>query len=413
MTSHLFSITCLLLLPCVLMAIGKPAEADPPQAGETTVVQADSQFAWELYGQLDREKSGENLFFSPTSISLALTMTAAGAKGRTEAEMAQVLHLTGNLPQAHAAYHALLEQWNAGGKDRGYQLRVANRLWGQKGDSFLETFLALTRHEYGAEMGIVDFAHQTEAARREINSWIEKQTAEKFKNLIPEGAIDGRTSLVLTNAIYFKADWMSPFKKEATHDEDFTDTAQQKVKVPLMRQKGFFPYMEDDSLQAVELGYKGGGLTMLVLLPKKPDGLPELEKSLSAGKIDEVRSKCKSRETILFLPKFKFDASFSLNKTLETLGMKAAFGADADFSGIDGKRDLCISDVIHKAFVDVNETGTEAAAATGVVMARAARPNQAPPAIFRADHPFVFMICDRRDGSVLFLGRMANPQTHE
>ncbi len=365
----------------------------------------------DLYGQLDQEKPSENLFFSPTSISLALAMTAAGAKGQTEAEMAQTLHLTGILPQANAVYHALLERWNADGKDRGYQLRVANRLWGQKGYPFLEKYLALTRQEFGAEMGIVDFAKQTEAARREINTWIEKQTAGKIKDLIPEGAVNGTTSLVLTNAIYFKGDWMSPFEKEATHEEDFTVSTQRKVKVPLMRQKGFFSYLEDESLQAVELAYKGRGLTMLVLLPKKSDGLPALEKSLSAAKIDQVRSKFKARETILFLPKFKFDASFSLNKTLQALGMKSAFGRDADFSGIDGKRDLFISDVIHKAFVDVNETGTEAAAATGVMMARSARPTQVPPAVFRADHPFVFLICDRQDGNIMFMGRVANPQT--
>jgi serpin B len=413
MFSHFYWIACSSSLLVFVMVLGKFARAEAPATGEASVVQANNQFAWELYGQLDKEKAGENLFFSPTSISLALSMTAAGAKGQTETEMAQVLHLTGILPAAHAANHALLERWNANDKDRGYQLSVANRLWGQKGYPILEDYLSLTRREYGAEMGVVDFARQTEAARQEINAWVENRTAEKIKNLIPAGAIDAATTLVLTNAIYFKGDWMSPFKKEATREEDFTVSAQRKVKLPMMQQKRFFPYMEDVSLQAVELPYKGGRLTILVLLPKKTDGLPELEKSLSTAKIEQVRSKIQSRETILSLPKFKLDASFSLGNSLKSLGMKSAFSPGADFSGIDGKKDLFISAVIHKAFVEVNETGTEAAAATAGIMTRAAMPTPTPPAVFRADHPFIFLICDRQAGSILFLGRMTNPHNEQ
>jgi serpin B len=410
MTSHFFSVVCLLLVPCFLTSFIEPAQADASKSGDAVISQANNKFGLDLYGKLDKEKSGENFFFSPSSISLALAMTAAGAKGQTETEMASVLRLDGNLPQAHAAYRALLERWNAAGKDRGYQLRVANRLWGQKGHDFLENYLALTKQEYGAELGRVDFAKNTEAARLEINDWIAKQTAEKIKDLIPAGAVNSSTSLVLTNAIYFKGDWMLPFKKEATHDDDFTISVAKKVKVPLMYQKGYFSYMEDELLQAVQLPYKGSDLSMLVLLPKKPDGLPELEKSLSAAKIEQVRSKFKQQQTILYVPKFKIEASFSLSKTLQSLGMKSAFSPGADFSGIDGKKDLFISDVIHKAFVDVNETGTEAAAATGTMMAMSAAPSQVPPPVFRADHPFVFMIYDRQAGSILFLGRMMNPQ---
>jgi serpin B len=414
MTTILIKNIGLSFIPIFLMAFGWPLMAASSKSETSTVAQADNQFALDLYGQLDREKPGENLFFSPTSISMALSMTAAGAKNQTEAEMAQVLHLTGILPQAHAEYHKLLQRWNADNKDRGYQLRVANRLWGQKNYTFLDSYLTLTRQEYGAELGIVDFVGQTEAVRKEINAWVEKQTAEKIKDLIPEGVLDGMTRLVLTNAIYFKGDWVCQFQKELTRDEDFTVSAGQKVKTPLMQQKRKYPYMEDASLQALELPYKGEELSMLVLLPKKPDGLAELEKSLSALKIDELRSKLSSREVIVFLPKFKLETSFSLNKTLGALGMKAAFSpGEADFSGMDGQtgRDgLYISTIIHKAFVDVNEQGTEAAAATGVVMAPRAMPILTPPAIFRADHPFVFMICDKRDGSILFLGRLAVPK---
>jgi serpin B len=411
MSWQYFLIAFLLTAVGFLAVVLAPACADSSALDDAAVAQANNQFGFDLYGQLDKASSGDNLFFSPSSISLALAMTAAGAKGQTESEMAGVLHLTDRLPQAHAAYHAMLERWNARGEKRGYELRIANRLWGQKGHDFLQSYLTLTRQDYGAEMGRLDFAQTAEAARQVINAWVEKQTADKIKDLIPPGAIDRSTSLVLTNAIYFKGDWMLPFKKDATRDADFTVSAEQKVKVPLMTEKEHLPYMEDESLQAVELPYKGSGLTMLLLLPKKIDGLTELEKSLSAAKIDQVRTKLKAQPTIIYLPRFKFEASFSLKKTLQTLGMSLAFSSGADFSGMDGQKDLSISAVIHKAFVDVNETGTEAAAATGVMMARSAAPSQTPPAVFRADHPFVFMICDRQQGSILFLGRMINPPT--
>ena len=395
----------------VFSALGQPSLAAPPDSAIPAVVQAGNQFATDLYGQLNKEQPGKNLFFSPMSISIALGMTAAGAQGQTEAEMAQTLHLTGILPQAHAEYRKALERWNSADKDRGYKLRVANRLWGQKGFPFLAGYLTLTRQEYGAELGLVDYARQTEAARQEINAWVEKQTAEKIKNLLPQGVLDSTTRLVLTNAIYFKGDWASQFKKDQTHDEDFTVSSMQKVKVPLMHQTRTYPFVEDASLQVLELPYKGNDLSMLVLLPKAAEGLADLEKSLSASKIADLRAKLRSRKVEVYLPKFKLEASFSMKKTLEGLGMKVPFTGDADFSGMDGQRDLYISAVVHKAFVDVNEEGTEAAAATAVVMAksRAVRV-EPPPVVFRADHPFVFTICDKRDGSILFLGRVADPR---
>ena len=227
---------CLLLMG-VAFSLRREAAGQTPEPSENNaVVRAGNQFALDLYAQLDREQPGKNLFFSPTSISLALAMTAAGARGQTQAEMAKVLHLDGDLAQAHAHYHKLLEQWNAVGQKRAYQLRVANRLWGQKGYAIRPEFLALTRQQYGAEMLLLDFA-QAEPASREINQWVEQQTNDKIKDLIPAGAIDALTRLVLTNAVYFKGDWVQPFDKKNTRDEDFTVSAQEKVKVPLMHQK--------------------------------------------------------------------------------------------------------------------------------------------------------------------------------
>ena len=400
----------LLLLSAMFSPLSQASFAAPPTDATPTVTQANNQFAVDLYGQLTKEQPGKDLFFSPTSISIALGMTAAGARGQTEAEMAQALHLTGILPQAHAEYHKALERWNSANKDRGYKLSVANRLWGQKGFPFLASYLTLTRQEYGAELGLVDYVGQTEAARQEINTWVEKQTAEKIKDLLPQGVLDKMTRLVLTNAIYFKGDWASQFKKDQTHDEDFTVSSTRKVKAPLMHQKHSYPFQEDASLQVLELPYKGNDLSMLVLLPKAADGLVDLEKSLSASKIADLRGRLCSRKVEVYLPKFKLEASLSMRTTLEGLGMNVPFTDAADFSGMDGRRDLYISAVVHKAFVDVNEEGTEAAAATGVVMTMKSARIELPPVVFRADHPFVFAICDKNDGSILFLGRVTDPR---
>ena len=226
------TVFCLLLSSAICSTLGQPSFAAPLADTTVTVTQANNQFAVDIYGQLRKAQLGRNLFFSPASISIALAMTAAGARGQTEAEIAKVLHLTGILPQAHAEYRKALERWNAADKDRGYQLRVANRLWGQKSFPFLASYLALTRQEYGAELGFVDYVGRTEAARQEINVWVEKQTAEKIKNLIQRSDIDDLTRLVLTNAIYFKGDWASQFKKDQTRDEDFTVSSTRTAKVP-------------------------------------------------------------------------------------------------------------------------------------------------------------------------------------
>jgi serpin B len=372
------------------------------------IVQGDNQFAVDLYAQLDREQSGKNLFFSPTSISLALAMTAAGARGPTQSEMAKVLHLDADLAQARVHYCQLLKQWNAVGEKRAYQLRVANRLWGQKGYAIRPEFLTLTRQQYGAEMRTVDFA-QAAAASREINQWVEEQTNDKIRDLIPPGSLDAMTRLVLTNAVYFKGDWVQPFDKESTREEDFTVSAQEKVKVPLMHQQNKMVYAEEETFQMLELPYAGRELSMVMLLPKKADGLPEMVKAITVDKLASLVSKLHVREVNTYLPKFKMETSFGLNSTLQAMGMKRAFSREADFSGISSAEALYISAVIHKAFVDVNEEGTEAAAATGVAMTAMAERQPEPIPVFRADHPFLFLIRDTKAGSILFMGRLNNP----
>jgi serpin B len=380
------------------------SEQNEQKADVAALVKGDNAFAFNLYDQL-RAKDG-NVFFSPYSISTALAMTYAGARGDTADEMAKALHFTLSPDDLHRGEAALLAGLNGGGKQRGYQLNIANALWGQQGYGFKDDFLKLTQTHYGTGLRQVDFISNTEAARQTINAWVEKETKDKIKELLREGVLKPTTRLVLTNAIYFKGDWASPFKKDQTRDEEF-NTGTEKLKAPMMHQSARFKYLESDGVQALELPYAGKELSMVVLLPKKADGLAEMEKTLSAEKVSGWLGKLREQEVVVALPKFKTTCEYSLREPLEALGMRKAFGPTADFSGMNGKKDdLFISAVVHKAFVDVNEQGTEAAAATGVVVGRKAVQVRAE---FRADHPFVFLIRDTRNDSVLFLGRVSNP----
>jgi serpin B len=385
-----------------LMGMDQPAEQ---KANVAALVKGDNAFAFDLYDQL-RGQDG-NVFCSPYSISTALAMTSAGARGDTAAEMAKALHFTLSPDELHRAEAAVLAGLNAGGKPRGYQLSVANALWGQQGYGFKDDFLKLTQAHYGAGLREVDFARDAEAARQSINAWVSQETKDKIKDLLPKGVLNNLTRLVLTNAIYFKGDWASQFKKDRTRDEDF-QTGADKVKTPLMHQTARFKYLDADTVQLLELPYAGKELSMVVLLPKKVDGLAQLEQTLAADKLAGWLGKLREQEVVVSLPKFKTTCEYSLKGPLEALGLKKAFGSTADFSGMNGKsRDLFLTAVVHKAFVDVNEEGTEAAAATAVVVTlSAAMPVRAE---FRADHPFVFLIRDTRTDSVLFLGRIVNP----
>ena len=400
-------IACIVLQGFVWAAETSPSAA----ADQAAVVQGNNAFAVELYSQL-RNQPG-NLFFSPESISTALAMTYAGARGDTAAQMAKTLHFTLPPERLHPAMGALLANLNA--THTVYQLRVANALWAQQGYVFLDDFLKLTKSDYGAGFNQVDFKGATEAARLTINQWVEQKTDNKIKNLLQPGVLTPDTQLVLTNAIYFKGDWQKPFYKDATEDGDFHLTPAQNVKTPLMHHGGEYNYFDGGTFQALEIPYKSGDLSMIVFLPKDLSGLSALEQSLTASNTQQWLSQLRpASEVILTFPKFKLTQQVELQKTLGAMGMPLAFDPfAADFSGMTGQRDLCISAVIHKAFVDVNEEGTEAAAATAVVMkpTTARRPDreEPPPIIFRADHPFVFLIRDNRSGGILFMGRVIDP----
>jgi serpin B len=374
------------------------------------VAKANNAFALDLYGKLAAGEHG-NLFFSPNSIESALTMTYAGARGKTAAQMAAVLHLPPGSDAIHKDFGAFLGRLNGEpGQPRGYELSVANALWGQTGFDFLPAFVDVLKTDYGAGLAEVDYKRNAEGARQAINGWISKQTHDKITNLIGPGVLNATTRLVLTNAIYFKGNWAVPFNKNATHDEPFHLSANEESKVPMMHRTGEYGYMEAADFQALKLGYAGNQLSMIVLLPRRIDGLPQLETELSTSNLSDWFGKFFQKQVAVALPKFRMTQSFELAPTLGSMGMQDAFNpVTADFSGMTGTKDLFISNVIHKAFVAVDEQGTEAAAATGVVMAaRAMMPS--PPTVFRADHPFLFLIKDDQSGAILFLGRLAAPE---
>jgi len=385
------------------MSLSEQGVQEKGHSGVEAAVRGNTEFALALYQKL-RTVEG-NLFFSPYSISTALAMTYAGARGDTATQMAQALHFFLDQEQLHPAFASLEARLGETGREGQVQLRVANALWPQKGYPLLEAFLALTKRYYGVEVRAVDYG-DTETARATINRWVEDNTEHKIKDMIPPGVLNAVTLLVLVNAIYFKGNWASPFDEGLTRDERFWVTPGEAVRVPMMSKTHEYRYGERDGLQVLELAYAGGDLSMVVLLPKEVDGLAEVEERLSVENLGKWTERLWQSEVQVLLPRFEITFPFSLNEVLISMGMVDAFG-DADFSGMDGSKVLYISAVLHKAFVAVNEEGTEAAAATAAMMRTMGI--SLPPPVFRADHPFVFLIRERSTGSVLFLGRVANP----
>ncbi len=369
------------------------------------LVKGNNAFAFELYAKLKTNPG--NIVFSPYSISTALAMTWAGARGDTEKQMAEVLHFPEGQDQLHAAMAQLTDGLNQRGGSGKYELVVANRLWGQKGLDFLPSFTGLVKKYYGAGLEAVDFAADPEKARAIINAWAEEQTRGKIKEPVPQGAITPATLLALANAIYFKGKWASQFDKANTNDEPFMLTADEKVDVPMMYQKMEVKLIGKEGTQFIAMPYAGDELSMIVILPKTVDGLTSLENWLSPERLDGVLARSHKLEVQVYLPRFKLDFGAELSDVLQSMGMTDAFGGAADFSGMTGSRGLSISKVIHQAMIDVNEEGTEAAAVTVVLMTKSA---PMPPPVFRADHPFIFLIRDNQTGSILFMGRVMDPR---
>ena len=397
----------------------QPPRADDTgwtEAGVQSVVNANNQFAFELYDELS-SKPG-NMFYSPYSISSALAMTYEGARTQTADEMKSVFYFPENdilRPNFAAIYNKI----NSGSNQ--YELRTGNALWVQQDYPFLEDYTTTVENYYGGKAANLDFVTETEQSRQTINNFIAEQTNYKIKNLIPPGAINTYTRLVLTNAVYFKGTWEWQFDPTDTRDMDFR-TPDNVVKTPMMYmkpEKARLNYADLDELQILELPYKGDALSMLILLPKQGEEYDfdtgevisydyTLEDiGLSLENLEQWKSQMEETSLdAIYLPKFEFDTKYSMESTLSAMGMPTAFSAEsADFSGMTGFRDLFISAVIHQAYVKVDEVGTEAAAATAVVMGTTAIQKRT---IFRADHPFIFIIQEKETGNILFLGKVVD-----
>ena len=395
-----------------LLMSDKPRDTSPDvsQADLALLTEGNSAFAFNLYQEL-RKKEG-NLFYSPYSISVALAMTYAGARGDTAEEMAATLQFLLEQDRLHPAFNWLDAELasrgeGAQGKDgEGFRLNIVNAIWGQKDYGFLSTFLDVLAENYGAGLRILDFINETEKSRLAINDWVSDQTEDRIKDLIPQGAIDVLTRLVLTTAIYFNAAWKYPFDEDMTADGPFYLLDGGQVTVPMMQQMQSFGYTDGEVYQAVELLYDGDELSMVILLPASGN-FEAFEEGLEAQQISDIISDLQLAQVTLTMPKFEFDSEFSLKDTLAEMGMPAAFSEAADFSGMTGTRDLCISAVLHKAFVSVDEAGTEAAAATAVIVGETAVPGQSVEVT--VNRPFIFLIRDIETGSILFVGRVLNP----
>ena len=381
-----------------------------PENDVTELVDGNNAFALDMYNSL-RSEDG-NLIFSPFSISLALAMTYAGARGETEAQMAQTLHF--DLPQSelHPAFNALdlalAERGGSADKDQEpLQINIANAVWAEQTYSIEQEFLDTIALNYGAGVRLADFINQYEPARKEINRWVEDQTNDKIQNLLAEGTLDSFTRMVLVNAIYFKADWLHQFEKDSTTDRPFHLLDGSTVQVPIMREGMYIPYLQGDGFQAVELPYAGGTAAMTIIVPDEGN-FEAFDSTFDSARFDTILAGMQPISVMFALPKFSFTRDFGLADQLAALGMPDAFGPDlADFSGMTGEPDLFIGDVIHKAFVAVDEEGTEAAAATAVIMETMSAPLF--DITLTVDRPFIFIIRDTVSGQILFLGRVVNP----
>ena len=377
-------------------------EEKPVVQEDINIVDAANGFCFQLYARLAQEK--DNIFFSPYSIWTCLAMTYEGARGQTAEQIQQVLHMPTDQQMRRRSIRDLLLILNA--VDAPYQLNTANALWAQHDYPFLQEYTEIISNSYLGRVVNLDFKADTEGSRQTINDWVEEQTREKIKDLIPAGALSALTRLVLTNAIYFKANWLQQFDEAQTTQQPFYITPDDEVSVPMMSMMNTrLPYAETANAQILELPYSGDSLAMLIMLPRSHE-IESLESMLDTGHLNDWTRQLSLQKVDVFLPRFMLETKYTLNTLLIEMGMPIAFSPQADFSGMDGKGNLFISKVIHQAFVEVNEEGTEAAAATGVVMeVTAVRPR----ILFRADHPFVFMIMDKRTHAVLFMGRVNNP----
>jgi len=411
------AVGCALLWPEV-PANGNVAQSTLPRETNPVVANADAEalaagnsaFALDLLHVLGDAE--ENLFYSPYSVSAALAMTYAGARGTTESQMADVLHFALGQDDLHPAFNWIDLELNGRGEiappyeGEGFELSVVNATWGQRGHTFRRSYLDVLAVNYGAGLRLLDFAADPEGSRETINDWVSDKTNGRIVDLLPRDSIDATVRLVLTNAIYFSAPWLKPFDVDMTANGTFELLDGGSVEVEMMRQAAMFGYASWDGGQAVELPYNGETLSMVLFVPDR-GAYGSFEDELDFDRYAEIVGSLEPRQVDLRLPKFEFGYDVSLADPLTALGMTAPFSTAADFSGIDGTHDLFISKVLHKAWVSIDEAGTEAAAATAVVVPIGGSPG--PPVVLTINRPFLFVIRDIPTGTILFVGRVANP----
>uniref|UniRef100_A0A1A7XZ71 Leukocyte elastase inhibitor n=1 Tax=Iconisemion striatum TaxID=60296 RepID=A0A1A7XZ71_9TELE len=383
-------------------------------ASSTPLTKANASFSLALFKKLGENDNSSNVFFSPFSISSALAMVMLGARGNTATQMSESLKTLDLHDDVHSGFAHLLSELNK--SDAPYALSVANRLFGEQSYQFVQDYLEKTRKHYKAELETMDFIQNTEKARLNINSWVEKETQGKIKDILAQDAVNSLTKLVLVNAIYFKGNWNKQFNESATRDASFRINKNSSKQVKMMHQKSKFPltYISEAACQVLEMPYKGKELSMLIFLPNDVEdsttGLEKLESVLSYENFVEwTRPEMMDEvEVQVGLPRFKMEEKYDMKAVLMSMGMVDAFDmGKSDFSGMSPANDLFVSEVYHKAFVEVNEEGTEAAAATAaVMMLRCA----IRPATFIADHPFLFFIRHNTSNSILFAGRYCSPE---
>jgi serpin B len=418
-TIALWTLTSLVVLIMVLAGCTGtiPSQlnaGNPTLESENSVVEANNRFAFDLYSHLvkDPKSAGDNIFFSPFSISSALAITYEGARGSTADEIRSVFHFPENTSLLRRGYSTTIADINS--HNASYTLFTANALWAEKTYPFLPGYINTAQTYYSANTTNLDFINDPDDSRTIINRWVEEKTRNTIKELVPAGSITPMTRLVITDAVYFKGTWVRQFDKNKTRNADFRLSSGKSVPVPMMErtdEDAVYPYAETGTVQLLKIPYehgKGNELSMLILLPKNDD-LAAAEKYLNPDNLSELQNSSASRRVMVYVPKFTLETKYTMRKTLSEMGMPTAFG-DADFSGMDGTKILYIQEIIHQTYVDVNEEGTEAAAATAVVVwGKGAVPAESPVPVFRVDHPFIFLIQDTTSGNILFMGRVENP----
>lgn len=373
-------------------------------AQTSAVEEANNKFAIDLFHKIAENETG-NIFFSPVSITSAMGMTCVGAKDETQTQIEKVFHFPHDSKNFHSELGDIQKRYNSLSA-KGVEISMVNKLWAEKTYKINKPYIKQVKKNYSSSIELVDFIQQPESARSKINSYISDQTKNRINELLPVGSINSLARLVLTNAIYFKGDWQTQFVSKKTKEADFFISSEKKEPCQMMSTNGNFKLFEENDYQALELPYKGDNLSMLIILPTEGIDIKAFQKNLQYSTLKDIVAGLSKQEVWVLLPRFKSTTGYQLKPILTDMGMPIPFSNEANFTKISSKNDLKIFDVYHKAFVEVNEKGTEAAAATAVVIGVKSVMRSFK---FEANRPFIYVIRDTKTGIVLFMGRLSNP----